>query len=226
MEKWIRYITEEKLGVAARHQGSLTAMEAAYRSGQVFIGDINLPIIDVRHYLEQDLDMHHVSASFYSRLRIEASRGHANNHVIWISHKDHNPVNQAFKVMDDWLLTAKSYASEAILSAKPLQLKDACFDEVGNVIASGAKVWDGVWNSQPEGTCQQAFPMFSTSRIESGAAWAGDMFKCSLIPIKNAAASGLYGDIDMSDYIEQLEKIFPTGVCDYTQKDIGRPTDI
>ena len=219
-------ISETEQGVAARHQGSLAAMEAAYRSGQVFIGDVTLPIIDVRHYLEDDLDMHHISASFYSRLRIQRQNGHADNHVIWISHKDHNPVNSAFDVMDDWLLTAKSYSDGGVLKAKPLQLQDACFSETGEIIAQGAHVWDGDWNQKQQGSCQKVFPMYSTSRIESGGNWAGDMFKCPLMPVEKAIEKGIYGDINMVPVVAELNRIFPNGVCDYSFVDLGRPDNI
>ena len=34
-------------------------MTAVYRTGMQFQGDVDIPIIDWRHYLEDDLDMHH-----------------------------------------------------------------------------------------------------------------------------------------------------------------------
>ena len=83
---------------------SLDAITAAYRGGQVFIGNLDLPIIDVRHYLEEKLDMHHMSASFSSRLRLDAANGHHNNQVIWVAKRDFNPTPQAFAMMDSWLL--------------------------------------------------------------------------------------------------------------------------
>ena len=129
--------------IAARHTGSLSAMHAAYRSGQVFIGKVDLPIIDIRHYLEDELDMHHMSASFYSRLRIEEANGHADNHVIWVSHKDYSPINKAFKVMDEWLLSKDESSLTATIKAKPSFLADTCFSDDGGIIAQGENIWDG-----------------------------------------------------------------------------------
>ncbi|MCW8832536.1 MAG: DUF6351 family protein, partial [Colwellia sp.] len=40
-------ITPVTQGIASRHKGSIKAMQAAYRAGQVFIGKVTLPIIDV-----------------------------------------------------------------------------------------------------------------------------------------------------------------------------------
>ena len=209
--------------VAQRHAGSIPAMQSAYRSGQVFIGEVSLPIIDVRHYLEDDLDMHHVSASFYSRLRILQRKGAADNHVIWISHKDFNPVNDAFKQMDLWLLALKNQQVNSNLSAKPSGLQDRCFSKDGSILAQGSASWDGLWNEKIVGDCQKIYPMYSTSRIQAGGSWAGDLFKCQLMPVIEAVAQGHYGQNKMTLYVKQLQQIFPQGVCDYTKPDVGRP---
>ena len=220
-------ITTPSVIPAQRHQGSITAMEAAYRSGQVFIGKVTLPIIDARHYLENELDMHHMSASFYSRLRIEKSQGHTKNHVIWVAHKDHDPTQAAFAMMDKWLLALSDGTPTDVLQAKPNELKDTCFDKNGDIFAAGQDVFNGKWNNQPDGACQSRFPMFSTSRIESGAPWAGDMFKCDLMSIDTALNNGIYGTTKLTqDMITQLRATFPDGVCDYHGRDLGRPLDI
>lgn len=216
----ISNITER---VAKRKAGSIEAMKAAYLSGQVFIGKIDLPIIDVRHYLEDDLDMHHVSASFYSRLRIEQQTKQDANHVIWISHKNYNPVDQAFQQMDEWLLTMADKSFASVIAAKPQQLKDSCFAQDGHLLYQGNTVWDGEWNNRAMGKCQEVYPMYSTSRIQAGGGWSGDMFKCQLMSIEQAIKRGLYGDNEMSKYRQALEKIFPLGVCDYSKGDVGRP---
>ena len=224
-------ITETDKGVAKRHQGSIDAMQAAYRWGQVFIGKVDLPIIDVRHYLEDDLDMHHISASFYSRLRIEQANGHAKNHVIWISDKNYNPAHLAFKVMDKWLLALKAQKAQHssvsdVIAVKPDNLMDACFAADGTVISQGEGVWNGQWNNQTDGKCHSSFPMYSTSRIQAGSNWAGDLFKCQLISVDRAIAQGIYGDKNLSAYLNELKLIFPEGVCDYSQGDVGRPESL
>ncbi len=219
-------ISDVEHDIAPRHAGSVAAMQAAYRWGQVFIGRVDLPIIDVRHYLEDELDMHHVSASFYSRLRIEHANGHSDNHVIWISHKDHNPVETAFKMMDDWLLPQKNKAADQQTRAKPNSLQDSCFAANGDIIAFGDNVWDGNWNNKNNGPCQKIYPMYSTSRIQAGGGWSGDLFKCALMPVTEAINQGLYGNNQITDYLEILKQTFPDGVCDYRQTDVGRPVDL
>ncbi|CAH9049818.1 hypothetical protein PSECIP111951_00043 [Pseudoalteromonas holothuriae] len=219
-------ITQPQDGVAPRHHGSVKAMQAAYRSGQVFLGKVHLPIIDARHYLENELDMHHMSASFYSRLRIEKMQGHSKNHIIWVAHKEYDPTVKAFAMMDEWLLSIKHGTPEEVVKAKPKALKDSCFNEDGSVYSAGPKVFDGQWNNRIEGQCQSRFPMYSTSRIEAGAPWAGDMFKCALINVELAITRGIYGTNLSEQDVSALKTIFAQGVCDYSQGDIGRPKDI
>ncbi len=49
---------------APRRAGDPDAMAAAYTSGMEFVGDIDIPVIDWRHYLEEELDMHNSQQSF------------------------------------------------------------------------------------------------------------------------------------------------------------------
>lgn len=213
-------------GIAPRHQGNLEAMHNAYRSGQVFIGRVDLPIIDARHYLENELDMHHMSASFYSRLCIQQANGHAKNQLIWVADKAFNPTALAFKEMDKWLLTIKNNPGIDVVNAKPATLTDMCFDADGDIIAQGNNVFNGIWNNQPSGTCTQQYPMYSTSRIQAGGKWHGDTFKCHLVSVAEAVALGLYDKVDIAAAIPKLQQIFPMGVCDYRQPDVGRPADL
>jgi hypothetical protein len=53
-------------GVAPRRDGDLAGMNAAYNKGLYFDGDIESPLIDWRHYLEEELDMHDSHQSFAS----------------------------------------------------------------------------------------------------------------------------------------------------------------
>jgi Tannase-like family of unknown function (DUF6351) len=42
--------------------------------------------------------------------------------------------------------------------------------------------------------------------------------------VDDAIAGGLYGSWNPSQaQVERLEEIFPSGVCDYSQADAGRP---
>ncbi|MDY6991252.1 MAG: DUF6351 family protein [Pseudomonadota bacterium] len=214
---------------APRTQGDPLAIEAAYRSGHVFIGRIDIPILDMRHYLEAELDMHHAAASFSARQRIIEARGHADNQLIWVSQKPHTPLNEAFKVLDDWLANIDRHPEAGVAANKPSAAVDQCFNSHGEVIAAGEHVWDGTWNHSPSGECMQVYPIFSTSRGVAGDDISGDTFKCQLISIEAAVAQGIYGTTDMAiirPYLPRLKAIFPQGVCDYSQPPVGKPADL
>src|SRR5690606_22183725 len=72
-------------GPAPRSRGDAEAIAAAYRSGQVFMGYLDIPVIDVRHDREAQLNMHHLSASFATRLRIERALGDSARQLIWVA---------------------------------------------------------------------------------------------------------------------------------------------
>ncbi len=203
--------------VAPRNQGHKGAIGAAYHSGHVFLGDIDLPIIDLRHYLDPILDMHHSFASLSARLRIEAARGNSDNMLIWVAEPDFDPTSLALTALDHWLETGH----------KPAHLgQDACWDEQGALIAAGDGVWDGDWNGADQtGACMQRFPVFQNSRNVAGMPRNSDIFQCARVPVDEAIERGFYGDLDVRPHQEMLERIFPDGVCDYEQGDQGRPAE-
>ncbi len=170
-------------GPARRSQGDVEAMAAAYRSGQVFLGDLSMPVIDLRHYLERQLDMHHSLESFSVRLRMLRKQGTADNQVIWVTKKPHAPLDEAIDVMDHWLENMRSNPQVSVADAKPAAATDRCYSKTGQIIASGEHVWDGVWNGKHNGVCMNKYPIFSNPRIVAGDDYAGDIFKCHLQPV-------------------------------------------
>jgi hypothetical protein len=203
------------ISAAPRTAGNLNAIRAAYRSGHVFLGTIDLPIVDVRHYLDDQLDMHHSFASLTTRLRLLRGNGHRDNHLIWVAEPPFDPTELALSLIDEWL--ARGLPQGAV---------DGCWDRDGNSIASGADVWDGAWNERPTGACLQRFPAFKSPRDAAGGPLTGDVFKCHLQPVEAAITNGTYGEIDMRPHARWLEQTFPQGVCDFSQGDAGRPADL
>ena len=172
---------------APRRAGDMAAANAAYTSGIVFRGDIDIPIIDWRHYLEAELDMHHSHQSFATRKRMLNLDGDASNQVIWFTDarparaSDQTPL--AFQVMDEWLANIRANPDAGVAGNKPAAAVDSCFATNGSLLSSGADVWAGILDSRPAGPCTQAFPLFSTSRIVSGGPIEGSIFKCALKPV-------------------------------------------
>jgi hypothetical protein len=216
---------------APRSTGDLGAIAAAYESGLVFRGKIDIPTIDWRNYLEEALDMHNSHQSFAARQRIRNDDGDSSNQVIWFTDArpsvqfDQTP--EALAVIDEWMANIRANPSGGVSGNKPAGAVDACFTTAGALIASGEHVWDGILDSRPAGACTQAFPLHSTSRIVAGAPIEGGIFKCALQPVAAAAAKGAYAPwIPSASDVARLEQIFPQGVCDYTKPDAGRPAGL
>ncbi len=198
---------------APRNEASATAMAAAYRSGSVFLGEVSMPIIDFRHYLEPRLDMHHSLQSFVSRLRMLRQQGHADNQLIWFSELPYEPIGDALDVLERWLEN----------KAKPADATDRCYASDGKLIASGEGVWDGAWNEKEDGACLNVYPPYANPRLVAGDDIAGYIMKCYLRSIDEAIADGVYAPIDIAAHRDELQRIFATGVCDYSLGDAGRP---
>ena len=209
---------------AARREGNQEAGYAAYRSGMVFRGKIDIPLIDLREYREHRLDMHNSHQSFAARQRLLNYDGDASNQLIWFADTrpgtgptQVDPTPRAFLVLDEWIRTGQ----------KPASATDACFATNGTLIASGPDVWNGILNEEPAGACTNAFPLYSTSRIVAGGPIEGGVFKCARQPVATAIANGLYGSWTPSAAeLARLNAIFPTGVCDYSQPDQMIPPEM
>jgi hypothetical protein len=213
---------------AARREGSIEAMNAAYTSGLVFRGKIDIPTIDWRHYLEEQLDMHNSHQSFAARKRLLNDDGDASNQVIWFTDArpavgfDQTP--QALAVMDEWMANIRANPDASVAANKPAGAVDACFATNGSEIAKGSDVWAGILDNRPAGACTSAFPLFSTSRIVAGGPLEGGVYKCARKPVETAVADGTYAPwVPGAADVDRLRVIFPTGVCDYSKPDLGRP---
>ena len=201
------------INVAPRRRADAGAVAAAFHGGQVYLGRTNLPTLDVRHYLDPWLDMHHSFASLSVRARMQATNNPADQHVIWMAEQGDVFIDRAIEVMRAWLD-----------GERPDLAVDACFDAQGNVIAHGAGVRDGAWNQRPVGACAARFPPYQSPRNVAGEPMTGDFFECPREPVSAALAGGRYAPVDMAPYANYLAQIFPHGVCDYTQPEAGRPT--
>jgi hypothetical protein len=211
---------------APRRTAPIEAINAAYQSGMRFDGDIDIPVIDWRHYLEEQLDMHHSHQSFATRRRLQL-RGTDGNQVIWFTDArpgvafDQTP--EAFEVIDEWMANIRENPSLGVAGNKPPRATDRCFTTAGQQIAAGDDVWDGILNDDPPGPCTQAFPIYSSSRRVAGGPIEGGIFKCGLQSVDAAIASGVYGAwVPSAAEKARLEQIFPEGVCDWSQSDVGR----
>ncbi len=210
---------------APRREADPGAIENAYLQGHVNVGDVQIPLIDWRNYLEEDLDMHNSHQSFAARQRLLNYDGDASNQVIWftdLEQFDQTPM--AFEVIDEWMGNIKAKPWKGVAGNKPAAAVDSCFAPNGDLIYAGADAWDGILDDGPPGPCTQEMPVFSTSRIVAGAPISGDIFKCHLMSVDDAIAAGVYGGVTFdAAQRARLDAIFPTGVCDYSKGDAGKP---
>ncbi|WP_345560027.1 DUF6351 family protein [Nonomuraea rosea] len=206
---------------APRRTGDPVAIRNVQRSGLVFKGDIDIPVIDWRHYLEDQLDMHNAHQSFASRQRMLNHDGRAGNQVIWFTDArpdgprfDQTP--EALQVIDAWMANIRKYPARGVTGNKPSQAVDRCFATDGTQLAAGPHVWDGILDRRAPGACTRQFPLYSTTRVVAGGPLEGGVYKCRLQPVDRAVARGLYGSWKpTADERARLGQIFPTGVCDY-----------
>ena len=213
---------------APRTVGDTQAIQALYRSGMVFDGQLNIPVIDWRHYLEDELDMHNSHQSFSARQRIINRMGNADNQLVWFTDarpaRAHDQTMQALAVLHDWVMNIKANPELGVAGNRPASAQDACFATDGSLIAQGDDVWQGILDDAAPGACTQAFPVYSTSRIVAGGPIEGSVFKCALKPLDTALSDGTYGNwVPDTEAIARLRAIFPDGVCDYDRPDQGRP---
>lgn len=214
---------------APRTVGDPLAMQAAYSSGHVFDGQLEVPAIDHRQYMERQLDMHNAHQSFAVRQRVTARMGHSDNLVIWFTdtlpgQSKASQSLEALMVMDQWLANLRANPRAGVAGNKPAQAVDACFDLQGQPIARGAGVWDGVLDDRGAGACTARFPLYGTSRTVAGAPIHGAMYRCALKSVEQALADGSYGAWrPTQEQVATLKQIFPTGVCDYGQPDQALP---
>jgi hypothetical protein len=213
---------------APRTAGDRAAVRAAYTSGMQFQGDVDIPVIDWRHYLEDELDMHHTQQSFAARQRMLNADGDASNQVVWFTDArpavafDQTPM--AFEVVDEWMANIAAHPERSVSRNKPARAVDSCFATDGSLIASGRRVWDGVLDDRTAGACTQRFPIYSSSRRQAGGPYEGGVWACQLQSVNRAIARGLYGDWrPTAEERARLEEVFPDGVCDFTRPDAGRP---
>ena len=172
--------------------------------------------------------MHNSHQSFAERQRMLDYDGDASNQVIWFTDArpstQSDPTPDALSVIDDWMANIRAHPDRGVAGNKPALATDRCFTTQGAEIARGPHVWDGILDNLPPGPCTQYFPLHSTSRIVAGGPLRGGVYKCALQPVETAIANGVYGSWTPSEGdVTRLKQIFPTGVCDYSQPDAGRP---
>lgn len=237
-EKAGGYDNDGKL-MPTRTVANLEALKIAYSTGRVNTGGGGLsdvPIIDMRPYMDSFPDIHDQVRSFAERERLKAANRNAGNQVIITLPGPSGPMPMALyklfdpksivaiqmkeelHLMDLWLdrIAADKKPGNAaakVVRNKPAELVDACFTEAGGQI-SEPRVYGG------PGKCNQLYPVYADPRIASGGPLAGNILKCQLKPIDKMDYRHPLTDSQMT----RLHAIFSQGVCDYTKPGVEQQT--
>ncbi|MGE0451510.1 MAG: DUF6351 family protein [Vicinamibacterales bacterium] len=216
--------------VAARTEGDLDAIRAAYRTGRLTSGSGGLkttPVIEYRGYADDgpkgDLHLRFYSFSMRERLK-KANGGHADQYVMLVEDNRRglfsveSPVLQnALAHMDAWLTAIASDhtggdPAARILRSKPSDLVDACWTRDADPQRIAEPQQHGA------GRCNELYPSASFPREVAGASIASDVVKCTLKPIDPAD----YKKRLSADELTRLKRIFPGGVCDWSKPGMGQ----
>lgn len=193
--------------VAARSRAAPEAIQIAYRTGRILDAGQGLaqtPIIDVRAYLDDSGNIHDAFRTLSLRARLVQANGDAQNQVAFFYDPEGagaaaSAASDAFVLMDQWLVALAADPDDdrraAMLRARPAALADRCY-----------------LSAEPTpGLCPDTLTPHQSPRRVAGAPLANDIIQCALAPI------------DPADYpsftpaqLDQLNTIFPDGVCDFS----------
>ena len=218
---------------APRHEGDQKAQYAAYRSGMVFRGKLDIPVIDWRHYLEPFLDMHNSHQSFAARQRLLNYDGDASNQVIWFTavpaparRRPFDQTPQALLVLDAGWRTSPTIRSGASRgTSRPTQSTPAS-TWTGRCSRAARTSGTGSSTAVRRASARRPSRRSATSRIVAGGPIEGRIFKCqtqSVAARSRASCTATWHPTAAER--ARLEQIFPTGVCDYRKPDAGLPPE-
>ena len=121
--------------------------------------------------------------------------------------------------LDEWLTAAEAEQAsgggtwqEALAATKPDAARSRC-------APAGAEPIVGD-DANDDPACAAAFPIHEEPRMAAGGPRSGDVLKCALVSVDEAADQY---EVELGDaQLDRLAEIFPTGVCDWTQPGQGQ----
>ncbi|SDS33007.1 hypothetical protein SAMN04489812_1584 [Microlunatus soli] len=201
------------------------AVAGAYATGRMLnagAGLSEIPIIDDRAWTEApgSGDIHMRYHTFVIEQRLIKAAGDADNQVRWTEpgsggfNIETGHAADAIEQMDDWIMAVRSsgrHGHDAVVDAKPADLKDACWAPDGTKITE-PQVYGG------QTRCNDLYPAYSSPRLQAGEALSADIIGCTLKPVDPDE----YGKTLTEDQLGRLREVFPDGVCDWRQPGKGQ----
>jgi hypothetical protein len=195
------------------------SLARAYRSGMINeANNMNqVAIIDCRG--PNPGLFHDAYRAFAIRARLDRDFGTHANQVIWEGPvpllADADCEKNSFIAMDQWLTAVERDTStrtlpQKIISDRPADVTDECYSGTG-LMLSHSLCPSGVVNVE------------GTPRTVAGDPITTDANKCQLQPLSRNS----YGGITFTDAEwAQLQKTFPSGVCDFSKPGVGQQPTI
>ncbi len=223
--------------VPERMVATRESVEATYASGRIAQGGTPLtevPIIMVDIYTDPDGDIHDRFRMFSLNERLLTEEGEqAPNYVMWTkAKKPDDTLLDGFaggagidtvltRTLDAWATDIVADKSDDSIAEKvahnaPDTAVNSCFDAAGDLEDSGSHVYE------ESGPCSDPYPMMGDPRTVAGAPLSNDIGKCAVVAVSEAVDSLDYGMDLSADQVAELERLFPDGVCDFTQKGVGQ----
>ncbi len=213
--------------VAQRTQADTLATRAAYQTGRLTNGGGGLKdvaIIDYRAFVDDDPigNIHLRYHSFSMRERLRKANGDADNQVMVVEDSRYGLYTSdsplllgALKNMDRWLANVAADTSTdskhvKIVKNKPATLQEGCMTRAASPAFIAEK------QDMTAGQCAALYPVPAAPRFVSGASIAADVVKCQLKSIATSDYTPAFTAAQQS----RLAAIFPSGVCDWSQKGV------
>jgi hypothetical protein len=191
-----------------------------YRGGFLnsFMGGglATVPIITQRTNSDARGDIHDQLEDQIVRARLIKANGRADNQIIWRSGSTSgiDMAGMSLDLLNRWLDNIAAHpeplSPDKVIAYKPGDAVDTCWDLSGNKIVEPA-------TRDPNSQCNLLYPYFSQPQLEAGQGLTRDVLKCALKQMKFSDYRVAFTPAEQS----QLVRIFPNGVCHYTQPGVS-----
>jgi len=195
-----------------RVKADLGAIDAAYRSGAVDEAT-NLDQVAIIDQPSQNTDIHEEYRAFVLRRRLDQAHGNHANDVIWYGQDASFP--DPLVLMDQWLTAVEKDHSSRSLAAKIGRDRPADVHDICNI--AGQDDLGG------QDTCQKVAGFGNGTRGAAGGPFATDVLDCQLKPLR---PSDFYPAQFSDAEWAQLQKVFPTGVCDWSKPGVSQQATV
>jgi len=209
-----------------RAKGDAIAARIAYETGRITTGKGGLavtPIIEERSYLDDSGNFHTSYYSFVMRERLRRDNGHSDNYVLQRHGPGMSLGMENIERMDEWLSslaldTSDAPLAEKVVRAKPASLVESCWDADGRQIVEPQRFDGDRLFDNTESACNTLFPPHTGPHMVAGGPLTNDVLECQLKPLDPADYRVVFTEAEWA----RLQRIFPTGVCDWSKPGVGQ----